>query len=127
MKVKISFDGGKVKAKYDDGVSIESKENFGRFFKYLHNSQKLEDSLNKAKCPDDLKKAFDKVLWSSLHHDPLYRVMTVEEAFKVEDWASNHGVPKGLGLEAVVRLQNDLGIVFKQNEKSSFTGKFRIS
>lgn len=127
MKVKISFDDGRAKIKYDNEVEAVSKENFERFFRYLHNSQRLEDSLNKAKCPDDLKRAFDKVLWSSLHHDPLYRVMTVEEAFKVENWASNHGVPKGLGLEAVVRLQNDLGIVFKQNEKSSFTSKFRIS
>lgn len=127
MKVKISFDGGRAKIKYDNEVEAVSKENFERFFRYLHNSQRLEDSLNKAKCPDDLKRAFDKVLWSSLHHDPLYRVMTVEEAFKVENWASNHGVPKGLGLEAVVRLQNDLGIVFKQNEKSSFTSKSRIS
>lgn len=127
MKIKISFDGGRAKIKYDNEVEAVSKENFERFFRYLHNSQRLEDSLNKAKCPDDLKRAFDKVLWSSLHHDPLYRVMTVEEAFKVENWASNHGVPKGLGLEAVVRLQNDLGIVFKQNEKSGFTSKFRIS
>lgn len=127
MKIKISFDGGRAKIKYDNEVEAVSKENFERFFRYLHNSQRLEDSLNKAKCPDDLKRAFDKVLWSSLHHDPLYRVMTVEEAFKVENWASNHGVPKGLGLEAVVRLQNDLGIVFKQNEKSSFTSKSRIS
>lgn len=127
MKVKISFDDGRAKIKYDNEVEAMSKENFERFFRYLHNSQRLEDSLNKAKCPDDLKRAFDKVLWSSLHHDPLYRVMTVEEAFKVENWASNHGVPKGLGLEAVVRLQNDLGIVFKQNEKSGFTSKSRIS
>lgn len=127
MKVKVSFDNGKVKVKYYNEVSAESKENFGRFFNYLHNSQKLEDSLNKAKCPDDIKRVFDKVLWSSLHHDPLYRVMTVEEAFKVDKWASAHKVPKGLIPEAVVRLQNDLGIVFNQNEKSSFTGKFRIS
>lgn len=127
MKVKISFDDEKVKVRYDGGVGVKSKEDFGRFFKYLHNSQKLEDSLNRAKCPDDLKRAFDKVLWSSLHHDPLYRVMTVEEAFKIDNWASSHNVPKGLVLEAVARLKNDLGIVFKQNEKSSFTGKFRIS
>ena len=127
MKIKISFDDGKVKVRYNDGVSSESKGNFGRFFKYLHNSQKLEDSLNRAKCPDDLKRAFDKVLWSSLHHDPLYRVMTVEEAFKIDKWASSHNVPKGLVLEAVARLQDDLGIVFKQNEKPRFTDKFRIS
>lgn len=127
MKVKISFDGGRVKIKHDNEVDARSKENFGRFFRYLHNSQRLEDSLNKAKCPDDLKRAFDKVLWSSFHHDPLYRVMTIEEAFKVDDWASNHGVPKGLGLEAVVRLQNDLGIVFNGKEKTNFTSKFKIS
>ena len=127
MKVKISFDGGRAKIKYDNEVEARSKENFERFFRYLHNSQRLEDSLNKAKCPDDLKRAFDKVLWSSLHRDPLYRVMTVEEAFKIDNWASSHNVPNGLVLEAVARLQNDLGIVFNQNEKSSFTGKFRIS
>lgn len=127
MKVKISFDGGRVKIKHDNEVDARSKENFGRFFRYLHSSQRLEDSLNKAKCPDDLKRAFDKVLWSSFHHDPLYRVMTIEEAFKVDDWASNHGVPKGLGLEAVVRLQNDLGIVFNGKEKTDFTSKFKIS
>lgn len=127
MKIKISFDEGKVEIKYSNGADIESKENFGIFFKYLHNSQKLEDSLNKDKCPDDLKRAFDKVLWSSLHHDPLYRVITVEEAFKIDDWASNHKVPKGLVLEAVVRLQRDLGIVFNGNEKTDFTSKFKIS
>lgn len=127
MKVKISFDSGKVKVEYDNEVSAESKENFGRFFRYLHNSQKLEDSLNKAKCPDDLKRIFDKVLWSSLHHDPLYRVLTIEEAYKVDNWASSHNIPKGLVLEAVARLKNDLGIIFNQNEKPSFTDKFRIS
>lgn len=127
MKVKISFDSGKVKVEYDNEVSAESKENFGRFFRYLHNSQKLEDSLNKAKCPDDLKRVFDKVLWSSLHHDPLYRVLTIEEAYKVDNWASSHNIPKGLVLEAVARLQDDLGIIFNQNEKPSFTDKFRIS
>lgn len=127
MKVKISFDEGKVKIRYDDEVDIESKENFREFFKYLQNSQRLEDSLNKAKCPEDLKRIFDKVLWSSFHHDPLYRVMTVEEAFKIDNWASNHSIPKGLGLEAIVRLQRDLGIVFNGNEKTDFTSKSRIS
>lgn len=127
MKVKIYFDEGKVKIRYDDEVDIESKENFREFFKYLQNSQRLEDSLNKAKCPEDLKRIFDKVLWSSFHHDPLYRVMTVEEAFKIDNWASNHSIPKGLGLEALVRLQRDLGIVFNGNEKTDFTSKFRIS
>ena len=127
MKIKISFDEGKVEIKYSNRVDIESKENFGRFFKYLRNSQRLEDSLNKAKCPEDLKRAFDKVLWSSFHHNPLYQVMTVEEAFKVDNWASNHNVPKGLGLEAIIRLQKDLGIVFNGNEKTNFTSKFRIS
>lgn len=83
---------------------------------YILESTELKKSLTKVGCNKRTKEAFDKALWFHLAGQQLSEVLTIAEAFLLDEFMEKSVHPEGFpgGLEG--QLRDELGIEFKKDE-----------
>ena len=93
---------------------------------YVLESTELKKSLTKAGCNKQTKDVFDKALWFHLAGQYLPEVLTVAEAFTLEDFMARSKRPEGFpdGLEG--RLNKEFGMEFKGDPEFNWKELFQV-